>query len=219
MQLITRYEERLQRVMTDSYVRRTDRSSHPERVITHKDYIFDLGEHPVRDDKKTRFRDTYPTTRPEYNDHAFQMKIDGKDREVRVPAKIAREIHLQIEAEAHPITFHQKLQPNYVQGQRIAPNKVGKMTIQNVSYYNSIQSSMQLPNYFRQKGWAIQNAVFDEQLKYRQVNGDDYPTITDLDYSEEVARKVFESDDNERKKPKGKGKGKQAERNPQKPEG
>ena len=141
----------------------------------------------------------------------------GKTAKFAYRQKIAREIHLQIEAEAHPITFHQKLQPNYVQGQRIAPNKVGKMTIQNVSYYNSIQPSMQLPNYFRQKGWAIQNAVFDEQLKYRQVNGDDYPTITDLDYSEEVARKVFESfesDDNGRKKPKGKGKGKKAERNP-----
>ena len=193
-------------MMTDNYVRLRNRSDHPERVITHKEYIFDLGEHPVRPENKARFRDTYPTTRPEYNDHAFTMKIDGKDRQVRLPAQIAREIHIQIESEAHPINFHQKLQPNYVAGQGHGPNKVGKMTVQNVSYYNSIQSAMQLPNYFRQKGWAIQNAIFDEHMKYRQVNGDDYPHIADIDYSEEVATKVFESYDSGKKKPKGKGK-------------
>ena len=77
------------------------------------------------------------------------------------------------------------------------------MTVQSVSYYNSIQPTMQLPNYFRQKGWSIQNAVFDANLKYRQVNGEDYPTIADLDYSEEVAKRVLESDDNRRKKSKG----------------
>ena len=66
--------------MTDNYVRLRARSDHPERVITHKEYIFDLGEHPVRPENKARFRETYPTTRPEYNDHAFTMKIDGKDK-------------------------------------------------------------------------------------------------------------------------------------------
>ena len=200
--------------MDDGYIRENNRSEHTERAKTHTDYIFDLGEHPVRSENKQRFRDAYPASRPEYSDHTFIQKIDGKDRKIRVPTRIVREIHLQVESEAHPITFHQKLQPNYVAGQQIGPNKVGKMSVQSVNYYNSIQSTMQLPNYFRQKGWAIQNAVFDEQLKYRQVNGDDYPTITALAYSEEVARKVFESDDNGRKKPKGKGKGKKAERNP-----
>ena len=51
---------------------------------------------------------------------------------------------------------------------------------------------MQLPNYFRQKGWSIQNEVFDANLKYRQVNGEDYPTIADLNYSEEVAKKDWD---------------------------
>ena len=147
--------------MPDDYIRENNRSEHEERAKPHTEYIFDLGEHPVRAENKQRFRDTYPTTRPEYTDHAFNVKLDGKERKIRVPAKIAREIHLQIEAEAHPLTFHQKLQPNYVSGQKIGPNKVGKMTVQSVSYYNSIQSTMQLPNYFRQKGWSIQNEVFD----------------------------------------------------------
>ena len=196
-------EERFQRTMVDEYIRENDRSQHAERFKIYPDYIFDLGEHPVKSENKQRFRDAYPTTRPEYSDHAFNVKIDGKERKIRVPQKIAREIHLQIEAEAHPITFHQKLQPNYVAGQQIGPNKIGKMTVQNVNYYNSIQSTMLLPNYFRQKGWAIQNAVFDAQLKYRQVNGEDYPTIEDLDYSEEVAKRVLNAaEDNRRKNEK-----------------
>ena len=33
--------------------------------------------------------------------------------EIKVPKQVAREIHLRIEAERHPITFYQKLQPNY----------------------------------------------------------------------------------------------------------
>ena len=189
--------------MVDEYIRENDRSQHAERFKIYPDYIFDLGEHPVKSENKQRFRDAYPTTRPEYSDHAFNVKIDGEERKIRVPQKIAREIHLQIEAEAHPITFHQKLQPNYVAGQQIGPNKIGKMTVQNVNYYNSIQSTMLLPNYFRQKGWAIQNAVFDAQLKYRQVNGEDYPTIEDLDYSEEVAKRVLNAaEDNRRKNEK-----------------
>ena len=176
----------------DEYIREANHTSHPEGVKpAHKEYIYDLGEHPVRSDYKQRFRDTYNTTRPEYNDHAFNAKIDGKTRKIRIPAKIVREIHLQCESEAHPITFHQKLQPNYVDGQTHGPNKVGKMTFQNVGYYNSIQSSMMMPNYFRQKAWAIQNEIFDNGLKYRQVNGEDYPTIEDVDYSEEVAQRMF----------------------------
>ena len=144
------------------YIREANHTSHPEGVKpAHKEYIYDLGEH--------RFRDSYHTTRPEYNDHAFNAKIDGKTRKIRIPAKIVREIHLQCESEAHPITFHQKLQPNYVDGQTHGPNKAGKMTVQNVGYYNSIQSSMMMPNYFRQKAWAIQNEIFDNGLKYRQV--------------------------------------------------
>ena len=187
--------------MDDGYIRESTRSEHTERAKTHTDYIFDLGEHPVRSENKQRFRDAYPASRPEYSDHTFTQKIDGKDRKIRVPTRIVREIHLQVESEAHPITFHQKLQPNYVAGQQIGPNKVGKMSVQSVNYYNSIQSTMQLPNYFRQKGWAIQNATFDASLKYRQVNGEDYPTIADLDYSEEVAKKTLSAaDDNRRKK-------------------
>ena len=62
-------------------------------------------------------------------------------------------------------------------------------------------------HYFRQKGWAIQSATFDANLKYRQVNGEDYPTIADLDYSEEVAQRVLSAaDDYRRKKLKSKDK-------------
>ena len=89
----------------------------------------------------------------------------------------------------HPITFYQKPQPNYQQGQRNAPNKIGKMTVQNVSYWNSVQSSIGCPNYYRQKGWAVQKEVFDSDLKYRRINDKDYPHISDLDYSERVMKR------------------------------
>ena len=47
----------------------------------HTEYIFDLGEHPVRAENKQRFHGAYPTTRSEYTDHhAFKMKIDGRCR-------------------------------------------------------------------------------------------------------------------------------------------
>ena len=81
--------------MVDEYIRENTRSEHTERAKIHTDYIFDLGEHPVRSENKQRFRDAYPTTRPGYSEHAFNVKIDGKERKVRVPTRIAREIHLQ----------------------------------------------------------------------------------------------------------------------------
>ena len=44
-------------------------------------------QYGVRSDYNQRFRDSYSTTRPEYNDHAFKANIDGKTREIRVLKK------------------------------------------------------------------------------------------------------------------------------------
>ena len=146
--------------MADGYVRRQDHSSHHlGEATTYTDYVHDIGEHPVKADMLQRFRNMYPASNDEYHDHAYKGKVNGKETEIRIPKEVAREIHLRIEAERHPITFYQKLQPNYQQGQRNGPNKIGKMTVQNVTYWNSVQSSMGCPNYYRNKGWAIQNAV------------------------------------------------------------
>ena len=138
-----------------------------------------------------RFRKMYPASNIEYQDHAFTANIQGKEQQIRIPTEIVREIHLRCEAEQHPITFYQKLQPNYQQGQRNAPNKIGKMSVQNVSYWNSVQSSMGCPNYYRQKGWAVQKEIFESDLKYRRINDKDYPHISDLDYSEGVMKRTL----------------------------
>ena len=38
-----------QRTMSDEYIRKANHTSHPEGVKTeHKEYLYDLGEHPVR---------------------------------------------------------------------------------------------------------------------------------------------------------------------------
>ena len=42
---------------------------------THADYIYDIGEFPVKAPNLQRFRDSYPTTRPEYSGHAFELKF------------------------------------------------------------------------------------------------------------------------------------------------
>ena len=178
--------------MVDKYVRRQDHSArNGGDAFTFTEYVYDIGEHPVKQDMLERFRKMYPASNNEYQDHAFKANIDGKEKQIRIPTEIVREIHLRCEAEQHPITFYQKLQPNYQQGQRNAPNKIGKMTVQNVSYWNSVQSSMGCPNYYRQKAWALQKEVFDTDLKYRRINDKDYPHISDLDYSEGVMKRTL----------------------------
>ena len=89
--------------MVDEYIREHTRSTHTEthteRAKKHSDYIFDLGEHPVRSENKQRFRDAYPTSRPEYSDHAFNVKIDGKERKIRVPTKYDAALSLYVDSQ------------------------------------------------------------------------------------------------------------------------
>ena len=98
--------------MTDSGYTRKQRSSEgSSSTVTNTDsYIFDIGEHPVTDNNKERFRKTWPASRPEYAGHSFKITIDGKEHNIEIPTQVAREIHITAEAESHPITFHQKLQ-------------------------------------------------------------------------------------------------------------
>ena len=40
-----------------------------------------------------RFRKMYPASNNEYQDHAFEANIDGKEKQIRIPTEIVREIH------------------------------------------------------------------------------------------------------------------------------
>ena len=134
-----------------------DNASEGGTSKTYSDYIYDIGEFPVKAPNLQRFRDSYATTRPEYTGHAFKVKFkdETEPRTVRVPRNVAREIHLLCEAKAHPLTFHQKLQPNYITGNASHPNKVGKTKVETVVYFNSIQNAMKAPKYVQDKAWAM----------------------------------------------------------------
>ena len=90
------------------------------------------------------------------------------------------------------LTFHQKLQPTYIKGNAIHPSKVGKTTVETVVYFNGVQNSMKCPKYLQDKGWAMQNTLFDEKLRLKKLNDPDYVTIKDLDYSQPVAKRMFQ---------------------------
>ena len=140
-------------------------------IKKHTDYIYDIGEFPVRSSNLQRFRDSHHTPRPEYTGHAFKMKLKDEDepRTVRIPRNVAREIHLLCEAKAHPVTFHQKLQPNYIAGNSFHPNKVGKTQVETVVYFNGIQNAMKAPKYLQDKAWAMQAAMFDEKMQLKKL--------------------------------------------------
>ena len=121
----------------------------------------------------------------------MKLKDEDEPRTVRIPRNVAREIHLLCEAKAHPVTFHQKLQPNYIAGNSFHPNKVGKTQVETVVYFNGIQNAMKAPKYLQDKAWAMQAAMFDEKMQLKKLNNEDYPTIKDLDYSKPVALKMF----------------------------
>ena len=177
-----------------SYVDLSDEKAFEEgKPIKHTDYIYDIGEYPVKSSNLQRFRDSYHTSRPEYTGHAFKMKFKDEEeaRTVRVPRNVAREIHALCEAKAHPLTFHQKLQPNYIAGNSSHPNKVGKTHVETVVYFNGIQNAMKAPKYLQDKAWAMQAVMFDEKMQLKKLNNEDYPTIKDLDYSKPVALKMF----------------------------
>ena len=177
--------------MADEYVNMDQETHEMGKNVKHTDYIYDLGEFPVKHGNLQRFRDTYASNRPEYSGHAFKAEIDGKMRTLRVPRNVAREIHLLAESNAHPITFHQKLQPNYVKGNSLHPNKVGKTAVETCVYFNGIQCGMKIPIYLKEKGWAMQSAMFASGTKLKRLNDDDYTTVKDLDYSADVAKKMF----------------------------
>ena len=170
-----------------------DNASRGGTSKTHTEYIYDIGEFPVKESNLQRFRDSYGTNRPEYSGHAFKVKFTDQDepRTVRVPRNVAREIHLLCEAKSHPLTFHQKLQPNYITGNASHPNKVGKTKVETVVYFNGIQNAMKAPKYVQDKAWAMQNTLFEEKLQLKKLNDEGYPTIKDLDYSKPVALKMF----------------------------
>ena len=104
--------------------------SKTQKQKQHTDYIKDIGEAMSEDvitERIQRFEDEYSSRRPEYQDLVFTAKIDGKAREIPIPAQVARSIHAHCEFNSHPITATQKLQPNYVKSnvKEMAPNKVG----------------------------------------------------------------------------------------------
>ena len=84
--------------MSDEYVNLNDDNAHEEGTKTHEDYIYNIGEFPVKQDNLQKFRNTYSTSRAEYSTHAFKAKIGGETHTVRVPRNVAREIHLLCEA-------------------------------------------------------------------------------------------------------------------------
>ena len=176
---------------SSGYTRNNQCEKAPKLADADRTYIYDLGEYPVKDTNKERFRNTWSSSRSEYFGHSFKVKIDGQEHEVTVPNQVAREIHISAETEAHPLTFHQKLQPNYVTGNKNkSPAHVNNLKVQNVCYFNSIQSHLQLPNYLRQKSWAIQKEIFANNVKYKDIGKPGNPSIMDLDYSSQVLAHV-----------------------------
>ena len=172
----------------EGYTRTNVATVKPKASVKFDSYVFDLGEHPVPDSNKTKFRDVYSASGAEYSGHTFKTKIDGKEHTITIPNRVAREVHISAETERHPITFNQKLQPNYITGNRTkGPSYVGRLKVQSICYFNSIQSQLQLPNFCRQKCWAIQKEIFKHKVQYKDVGkSGNAPAIMDLDYSKQV---------------------------------
>ena len=102
----------------------------------YNDYIYDIGDELTGSDLEERierFEATYPSKRKEYQGFSFtaKIRIDGEitEKEIVVPADVARSIHAHCEFSAHPITANQKLQPNYVKSnvRDREPGKVGNL--------------------------------------------------------------------------------------------
>lgn len=172
----------------EGYTRANVATEKPKASVKLDSYVFDLGEHPVPDSNKSKFRDIYSASGAEYFGHTFKTKIDGKEHTITIPNRVAREVHISAETERHPITFNQKLQPNYITGNRTkGPSYVGRLKVQSICYFNSIQSQLQLPNFCRQKCWAIQKEIFKHHVQYKDVGkSGNAPAIMDLDYSKQV---------------------------------
>ena len=52
--------------MADEYVNMEQETHEMGKNVKHTDYIYDLGEYPVKHANLQRFRDTYAANRPEY---------------------------------------------------------------------------------------------------------------------------------------------------------
>ena len=50
-----------------------DKACEVGETIKHTDYIYDIGQFPVKSSNLQRFRDSYHTSRPEYSGHAFGL--------------------------------------------------------------------------------------------------------------------------------------------------
>ena len=53
--------------MADEYVNMDQETHEMGTNVKHTDYIYDLGEFPVKHGNLQRFRDTYASNRPEYS--------------------------------------------------------------------------------------------------------------------------------------------------------
>ena len=128
----------------------------PEKTPkTYNDYIYDIGDElkgSDLDERIERFEATYPAKRTEYHGFSFtaNIRVDGQtiEKEIAVPAEVARSIHAHCEFSAHPITANQKLQPNYVKSnvRDRQPSKVGNLKVSAVGYFNRVQQHIGLPN-------------------------------------------------------------------------
>ena len=61
--------------MADEYVNMDQETHEMGKNVKHTDYIYDLGEFPVKHGNLQRFRDTYASNRPEYSGHAFKAPL------------------------------------------------------------------------------------------------------------------------------------------------
>ena len=162
----------------------------------YNDYIYNIGDElkgPDLNERIERFEATYPAKRQEYHGFSFMasIRVDGQtiEKEIAVPAEVARSIHAHCEFSAHPITANQKLQPNYVKSnvRDRQPSKVGNLKVSAVGYFNRVQQHIGLPNYTRIKAQTIQKELFKHNLMYKDVGKrKDYPAVADLDYSEQT---------------------------------
>ena len=165
--------------------------SKPPKV--YDDYVYDIGDRLTGsdlDNRIERFEATYQSTRPEYQGFSF---VGTDKKTIVVPPEVARSIHAHCEFQAHPITANQKIQPNYVKAnvRNREPDKVGNLKVSSVGYYNRVQQHIGLPNYNRIKSMAIQKALFQDHLMYKEIGKrEDYPACADIDYSKQVLARV-----------------------------
>ena len=145
------------------------------------------------DERIEHFEATYPAKRPEYHGFSFtaNIRIDGQmiEKEIAVPAEVARSIHAHCEFSAHPITANQKLQPNYVKSnvRDRQPSKVGNLKVSAVGYFNRVQQHIGLPNYTRIKAQTIPKELVKHNLMYQDVGKrKDYPAVADLACAQNV---------------------------------